>query len=265
MVKTATASVKSNAPPNGTQAIRRAIEVVRAVAQIQGLGANLSRVAHATGLNITTTFRILRSLTDERLLRYEPTEQNYYVGPFAFELGLAASREGQVSAAWRETIDQIARQTRFTTYLVARSTNEAVCLLCIQGSTPLRAVPVEVGQRVPLGVGSAALALLAAMDDAEIERVIASYESRFDLFLGESVTPEVIMKRVRETRKRGYAVTQGEFINGIIGIGVAVLPHRGMTQFSICVAVPASTLGSTEAGKIAAVVSTAIKKHYAEH
>jgi DNA-binding IclR family transcriptional regulator len=188
---------------NGAQAIRRAVDVVRVVAQVQGSGATLSRVARATGLNVSTTFRILRSLTEERLLRYDQAEQSYYVGPLTFELGLAASAEAQVQAAWRETIDEIARKTRMTTYLVARSDTEGVCLLCVEGSTALRAVPAKVGQRTPLGMGSASLALLSSLDDPEIARIIADLGGRLDQFPGGTGTPERILKRVQTTRRRG--------------------------------------------------------------
>ena len=155
---------------SGAQAIRRAVEVVRTVAQMQRSGASLSRVARATGLSTSTSFRILRSLTEERLLRYSDIDR-WYVGPLAFELGLAALTEAQVQTSWRDAVDHIARETRLTTYLMARSDNDAVCLLCVQGSTVLRAMPVEVGQRLPLGVGAGSLAILATLDDEEIQRI----------------------------------------------------------------------------------------------
>jgi DNA-binding IclR family transcriptional regulator len=243
---------------NGAQAIRRAVDVVRVVAQIQGSGATLSRVARATGLNVSTTFRILRSLTEERLLRYDPAEQSYYIGPLTFELGLAASAEAQVQAAWRDTIDEIARKTRMTTYLVARSDTEGVCLLCVEGSTALRAVPAKVGQRTPLGMGSASLALLSSLDDAEIARIIADLGGRLDQFPGGTGTPERILKRVQTTRRRGFAIVDGILSPGVTGIGVAVLPHLGMTQLAISVAGASTALNRAAAAKMASIVLNAI-------
>ena len=76
-----TASQRSPSPSKGTQAIDRALDIVRVVAQVQRSGATLSRIARISGLNITTTFRILRSLTENRMLRYDAAEQNYYIGP----------------------------------------------------------------------------------------------------------------------------------------------------------------------------------------
>ena len=99
-----------NNPTSGAQAIRRAIEIVRTVAQIQRSGASLSRIARASGLSSSTAFRILRSLTEERLLRYEEAERCYHVGPLAFELGLAALTEARLQTSWRETVETIATE-----------------------------------------------------------------------------------------------------------------------------------------------------------
>jgi DNA-binding IclR family transcriptional regulator len=251
---------------DGAQAIRRSLNVVRVVAQIQRSGATLSRVARATGLNTSTAFRILRSLTEERMLRYSENEQSYYVGPLAFELGLAASGEAQIQTSWRDTIEHIARQTRLTTHLVARSDNEGALLICVHGSTALRAVPAEVGQRVPLGMGSASLALLAALEDDEIDSVIASLGPRLDLYPGGTGKPDRILKRVQLTRRRGYAVVDGILSPGITGIGIAVPQKRGplernTTQLAVSVAGVSSTLNPKAVEKLAAVVLAAVRSH----
>lgn len=242
----------------GAQAIGRAIEVARVVARIQWSGANLTRVARETGLNITTTFRILRSLTDHRLLRYNPANQHYTVGPLAFELGLAAREEVQVQTRWRDTVDQIATQTHLTTYLVARSDNEGVCVLCSKGSAPPQAAPAGVGLRAPLGVGSTSLALLASLEDEEISSIISSLSPRLDDSTGSAATPAGILKRVQLTRERGFAI--GNTIPGVTGVGVAVLPHQGMTQLAISVAVASGALDPSDAKQIASVVSANIHR-----
>ena len=67
-------------PTTGAQAIRRAVEIVRTVAQLQRSGASLSRIARAVGLSTSTTFRILRSLTEERLLTASPDVLALFAG-----------------------------------------------------------------------------------------------------------------------------------------------------------------------------------------
>lgn len=249
----------SQAGVSGAQAIRRAMEVVRAVAQIQRSGANLSRVAHATGLSTSTAFRILRSLTEERLLRYDEGDRCYNVGPLAFELGLAALSEVQARTEWRDTVDRVACLTRLTTYLMARSDSEAVCLLCVQGSTAIRAMPVDVGQRLPLGIGAGSLAILSTLDDDEIQRILAVNESRLDLFPGGKRKAKQIPERIEFVRRRGFSVSTGTVALGVIGIGVPIARSQGSPQLAISVSAVVDMINPAEAKEIASVISAAIQ------
>jgi DNA-binding IclR family transcriptional regulator len=244
----------------GAQAIRRAIDVVRAVAQFQRTGGTLSRIANATDLSTSTTHRILRALTEERLLRYDETSRCYFLGLLAFELGLATQAESQVQPYWRETIEHLARQTRLTTYLMARSDCEAVCLLCVQGSTVIRAMPMEVGQRLPLGIGAGSLAILATMEDEEIAHVMASNASRLQQFPREGSQTRAIRERVRMARSEGYVVSSGTVANGLVGVGVPVLPRKGLLQLAISVSAVADVMDPGEARQIATSIDAAIKR-----
>jgi DNA-binding IclR family transcriptional regulator len=247
----------------GAQAIRRAMDVVRAVAQFQRTGGTLSRIASTTGLSTSTTHRILRALSEERLLRYEETTRSYFLGLLAFELGLATLAESQVQPFWRETIEQLARQTRLTTYLMARSDCEAVCLLCAQGSTYIRAMPIEVGQRLPLGIGAGSLAILASMEDDEIEQVLVSNGSRLQVFPRENAQADAVMDRVRTARRQGYAVSSGTVASGLVGVGMPVLPRRGLLQLAVSVSAVADVMDPGEAKQIATQIDAAIKRRLA--
>lgn len=243
----------------GAQAIRRAMDVVRAVTQFQRSGATLSRIAHATGLSTSTAHRILRSLTEERLLRHDEPTRTYRLGLLAFEIGLATQAESQVQPYWRETVEEIARKTRLTTYLMARSDCEAVCLLCAQGTMRIRAMPVEVGQRLPLGIGAGSLAILSTIEDAEVEEVLQANASRFRLFPGSGSQVPAILERVAQSRANGFAVSSGSVADGLVGVGVPVLPRRGLLQLAISVSAVADVLDPDEARQIAGTVSAGIR------
>jgi DNA-binding IclR family transcriptional regulator len=242
----------------GAQAIRRAIDVIRAVAQLQRSGATLSKVAHATALNASTAFRILRSLTEERMLSYDESERHYYLGPLAFELGLATHGKSHILDQWRATVSHIAQRTRLTTYLMARSENEAVCLLCEQGSTLVRAMPMEVGQRLPLGIGAGSLAILATLGDGEVDRILATNTGRLNLYPGGKDKTSQIRERVAEARKNGFAVSSNTVANGLTGIGVPIQPTTGLLQLAISVSAAVPAINAIETKQYAAMISTAI-------
>jgi DNA-binding IclR family transcriptional regulator len=250
----------SEAGIGGAQSIRRAMDVIRAVAQFQRSGANLRRVSQATDLRTSTAFRILRSLVEERMLRYDELNKDYYIGPLAFELGLATQTEAQISGAWREAIENVARQTRLTSYLMARSDCDAVCLLCIQGLSTIRAMPIDVGQRLPLGIGAGSLAILATLHDEEINQVIAENLTRLDLFPGGRSEAKKILLRVESARRMGYAFSSGSVAQGLTGIGVPILPRQGLVQLAISVSAAGRVIDAAEAKQVASIISSAIRE-----
>lgn len=254
------AGVKEDTGTGGAQSIRRAMDVVRAVAQMQRSGASLSRVVKATGLNRSTAFRILRSLTEERMLRFNESTRNYHLGLLAFELGLATQAESHVQVEWNDVIEAIALKTRLTTYLMARSDMEAVCLICKQGSTTIRAMPLDVGQRLPLGIGAGSLALLATLDDAEIDQIIATNDTRLQLFPGGGEQVRLIYERIAKARQEGYTCSAGSVGPGLVGVGVPVLPRKGLLQLAISVSAVADTMDPREARQIAGIIDAAIRR-----
>lgn len=250
--------VKGERSVAGAQAIRRAMAVIRAVAQLQRAEASLSRVALATGLNQSTAFRILRSLTEERMLYYDEDARSYHLGVLAFELGLATTGKSRVQDAYMPIVEEIARRTRLTTYLMARSGNEAVCLSCIEGVAVIRAKPVEQGQRLPLGIGAGSVAILSTCDDDEIRGIIAAGAPNLDLYPGGRGEIARIVERVEKARRNGYSISCGSVAKGVSGLGVPILPRRGIMQLAISISAVTDVIGEDEGRKLFGVVKSVI-------
>ncbi len=245
----------------GAQSIRRAMDVIRSVAQLQRSGATLSRIAQSVGLNQSTAFRILRSLVEERMLYFEEADRTYHLGLLAFELGLATQGRSHVQDHWREVIENIARRIRLTTYLMARSDTEAVCLLCVQGATMIRAMPMELGQRLPLGVGAGSMAILASLGDEEIEQVLESQGARRMMFPGGKIDRDVLDSRIAQARRDGFAVSSGTVAAGLAGIGMVVTPRQGLLQLAISVSAVTDAFDPAEARQFAGIIAAEIRNH----
>jgi DNA-binding IclR family transcriptional regulator len=238
----------------GTQSIRRATEVLRVVARIQRSGATLSKVTRATGLNRSTAFRILKSLVEERLLESDADHSRYYLGPLAFELGLAASGSRDLIERWRGRIDRLNRATGLTTYLMGRSDFDAVCLNAMDGSTVVRAVPVVTGQRLPLGVGAGSLAILASLPDGEVEAIIEANASKIALLAEGRLTTPILRERIARTRAQGYALSQESVAKGVLGLGLVVSRPTDVTALAVSVSMAGSELEPTEQARLIAKV-----------
>jgi DNA-binding IclR family transcriptional regulator len=234
----------------GTQAITRAIEILRAVARVQRGGATLSKVIRATDLSRSTAFRLLRCLTQERLLHFDEEQRVYCIGPLAYELGLAGKGQADIVANWHAHIARVSAKTGLTTYLVARSDTEVVCLDTVQGTSVVRAVPLIVGQRLPLGIGAGSLAILSSLPDEEVEAVIASNTLKLPMYGDGRLTPAKLRQRVEMTRANGFAYSRESVAKGISGVGVTIQRHGDLAQIAISVSLVGTQLDANEQSRL---------------
>ncbi len=241
--------------------MRRSLDVARTVAQLQRSGATLGRVARATGLSRSTAFRLLRTLVEERLLRFDPEHATYRIGTLACELGLAAPSDLLPGEEWRKVVDAVSRQTRLTSYLMMRSGQEAVCILCAPGMAAVRAMPMEIGQRVPLGIGAGGVAILASLSDADILHVLEANAHRIGQFPSGATSREMLMERLRLCRERGHSSTSGTVAAGVSGVGVLVPSHEAIQPMAVTVSAVGDSIDEQEAAALASGIRAAIRKH----
>lgn len=224
---------------DGTQAIRRVATLLREMAKAGGRGASLAELSRGAELPRSTVHRMIRCLVDEDLAEALP-DKRYQVGRLVHELGLSAMASAGEVARWRPLVDAIAAGTGATTYLMRRSGAEAVCVLKADGHSVVRFVPVEVGQRRLLGVGAGATALLAALDDTQVDAVIRTIVP--GLQGHPRITADSLRTSVRLARRTGFAVSQGTVVDNGFGIGAIVPSDDGVPHLAVSIAVHASVV-----------------------
>jgi DNA-binding IclR family transcriptional regulator len=249
----------TRARTEGAQSVGRAVEILRAVARCQRSGATLSNIISVTELSRSTAFRLLRYLTEERLLEFDDRQRSYYLGPLAYELGLAARGQADLVAKWKDRIERLAAKTGLTAYLVARSDTEIVCLATAHGPSVVRAVTLVAGQRLPLGIGAGSLAILSSLPDDEVDSVIASHGPKLRMYGGGRLTPKILRQRVETTRTKGYALSQDSVAKGVLGIGVAIPRDGELTQLAVSLSLVATHLDAAEQTHIAKTIRKAIQ------
>jgi len=122
--------------------------------------------------------------------------------------------------------------TEDTVYLAIQDGDGALYIERREGTHPLKALPVEIGARRPLGIGAAPLAILAFHEHAEIERIMAEYrEPR----LRHGIEDGKLRALIARSRELGYALHDGEVLPGLIAIGVPVLNRRGTPVAAISI------------------------------
>jgi DNA-binding IclR family transcriptional regulator len=203
---------------NHGQTISRAAAVLRALAR-GTQGHRLTDVAIEIGLTKPTVLRLLRALEGEGLAFMDQS------GAWRLGLGLvtlgaaAANREGLRQLA-ADALNRIATRTEDTAFFSLREGAEIMCVDRQEGPYPIRTLLLGAGQRRPLGIGAAGMAVLAFLDDEERESALKVVAPRLKEWPGH--TAELLRKRVRTARKCGYALNDGQIMSAMWAVGVPV-------------------------------------------
>src|SRR5690606_27574595 len=150
-------------PPAGAQAIGRAIDVLHAVARGSEEGRRLVDVAAELDLNIATTHRLLIALKHYGLVQQRPESKSFILGPELFSLAARANPALALRDNYGPALREIARRSGDTAFLQIRIGDETLCIARQTGDFVMPALVLEVGTRLPIGAGSAGLAMLLVM------------------------------------------------------------------------------------------------------
>jgi DNA-binding IclR family transcriptional regulator len=220
---------------SGAQSIERAFEILRAVADAGSTGMRLSDVLDVVDLNKATVHRMLGALTREGMLDFDADSRRYFMGIEALMLGAVAAERHGIQRLAAPYLRAIADATGDTVYLMVRRNYYGVCLARDEGAYPIRTLTLNVGDRLPLGVGSGCLAMLACLPKDEINSII-EYHGDLSSKFGPWYTQEKIREQVMNFKKRGYALLPGIMVSGMTGIALPILGPGGVIMGAISVA-----------------------------
>jgi DNA-binding IclR family transcriptional regulator len=154
----------SSSTIEGSQSILRAFKLIRSVAKHNERGIKLSKIASETGLHVATTHRILSVLVSEGILACNFKPKCYHLGMEVYLLADTA-RQFFIRDQFRSVLEQIAKKTEDTVFLLIRSGNDVLCIDRMEGKFPIRLMTIDVGVRKPLGIGAGSLSLIAFLSD----------------------------------------------------------------------------------------------------
>jgi IclR family pca regulon transcriptional regulator len=208
--------------PDFIEALARGLEVIAAFEPNRPV-MSLTEVASATGLARPTARRILLTLTELGYVRTEGT--GYALTPRVLDLGVAYVRS---QGLW-----EIARPHMES---LSAATNESCSIAQLDGSDivyvarvavpKIVALTVQIGTRFPALQTSLGKVLLAALDPADVDAVLAEPTR-------SGLTPRWQPDRaereaaLREVRARGWALTDEQLTLGIRSVAAPLRDGTG--------------------------------------
>lgn len=241
---------KLSSSSNAERAARALLVIGRAGSE----GLSLADLARALEEAKSGTHRTLTALA-----RYGLVEKlghgRYRLGPAIFALAQLDDAVRDRLTRWRPLLVETASRHGCTVYLLERAGFDMVVLDMHVGSAPLQALTSGIGDRLPLGLGPAAAAILITLDVPTRELILAS---NAPAFVARGYLERHVRNFVAETLARGYALDRAQFVPECGGIALPIRDRNGQASTAISVSAPVSFLTEQRVAHIVAELQGAI-------
>jgi DNA-binding IclR family transcriptional regulator len=203
-------------------AVAAAIRILRHLA---GAPAPLgvTPLARALGLNTSTCFNILRTLAQGELVRFDADAKTYALDLGLVDLARAAFARGAEIAQAQPMMRQLALRHGVTVTLWRPAGPDRMVLTQVAESDQVMRIRMGVGQRLPLLIGAMGRVAAAhgGMPKAELRRRFAALRWQ------RPFTFASFLAQVEDTRRRGWAIDEGHYVQGVTTLSAPVAEQGG--------------------------------------
>jgi IclR family transcriptional regulator, KDG regulon repressor len=220
-------------------AVDRAARLLRALSAQEGAlphqpGMSASELSRELGISKSTLSALLTTLERHGLVQRDLLTRRVRLGLALLELAAAVSTDVDVREAARPHLARLRRHTGETAILHLSSGDDVRIAERAEPATQLKVV-APLGTRLPHFAGSVAKVLLAALEPGEAAAIVRGHE--LPAFTPRSIVdPDAYLEQVAQTRRRGYARENEEYLVGVSAVSAPVINHEGRTIGTISVA-----------------------------
>ncbi len=239
------------------QVLERALDILDCF-DYQNRELGLSRISKATGLNMSTTKRLISNLLDRGYLQLDAETKQYQLGLRLFELGGIVYSSFSLRKAAAAGMKRLQEETACTILLGARMDGQLVYIDKLKGRGMIN-ISSEIGWRRPLHYGMLGMVVMAFQPPEKAKEILAS--SPLAAYTPFSITdPDAFSLRLEEIRKNGYCVERQEAVEGIIGIAAPIRDHSRQVAAALGAALPISQDDKKEVRRIVTLLEQVVKE-----
>lgn len=218
--------------PGGTQSIQRAVAVLRLLATAPEAGLGLTEISKQSELTRPTTHRILSVLVAEGIVEQRQGTRRYAIGEQIPLLALSRRTRDPLLDIVDPHLRAVVGEIGDTGFLTRRAGLDTVCVARQLGSYPIQVLAWNVGERRPLGVTNAGIAILSGMPSDTVRSILARNRPRFSRY---GVSTEAILQEVATARAKGFVARARSLTPGAGAISVLIRSSSGAAHGALTI------------------------------
>jgi DNA-binding IclR family transcriptional regulator len=216
----------------------RALDLLLLLVERGQNGLTARELAQLLGAPRTSVSDLLKVLTDRGFVAPTAEGHGWRLDFRVAQLGNAYLHEFSVREVGRTAMRELSRRTGLTTQMAVLDRTDIVYIERQDASRP-RAEPhvvTDIGSRLPAHCTSLGKAMLAFLPADEVDRLYDSPGQLPPRTKSTITTLARLKTELAAIRRRGYAVDQGETLEGIVCIGSPILGADGRPEAAISLA-----------------------------
>ncbi len=257
-------SPKRRQPYHGTQAVARAVNVLKVFESTHG-GLTAAQIAAKLELNRSTVHRLLSVLESEGLVardysfQGEPRNSAYRLGPTLVSLGGVALRQINLRTIALPHLRALAQKSGEAVDLEILVGADAMIIEEIPGEHMLRVgIGDNIGSRYPAHATSTGKLLLAGLSEAELKTTLPNKLAALTPF---TVTDKQTLRdQLDEARHAGWALSWEELEMGLVAIGAPITGRDGETIAAVSISGPTARIDRAQVKSLATIVMDTTKR-----
>ncbi|HWJ10640.1 MAG TPA: IclR family transcriptional regulator [Nocardioides sp.] len=218
-------------------AATRALRVLRFLAA-QPEPVSVERIARDLRIPRSTTYHLLQAMAEEGFVVHLADDRRFGLGVAAFEVGSGYARQAPLQRIARRPLAALVDRVGHSAHLAVPHGRDV--LYVVEERAPGRPPLVtDVGVRLPSHLTASGRAILAHLPANQVRALYPDRTAFVDRTGAGPGSPTALRAVLAETRRRGYAVEDGEVTEGLASVAAAVLDHNGLPVAGVAVTYPA--------------------------
>lgn len=220
---------------------KRVLDVLRTLAGSED-GLTFTELLAALGIPKSSMYWLLQTMEPSGWVRYDDNTKRYRIGPAAWEVGVKYLQHPDLPTLAMRHLRTARDRLNETIQLAVLDGIENVYVAKAESQNALRFVS-EVGTRLPAYSTALGKVLLSRLPDTELRTLFETVE--FVPFTPRTITSfEALVAELDKVRAQGYAIDDGDFVEGVSCIAVQVVDENDATIAAVSCSMPSSHSGA---------------------